>query len=163
VPSGPDISSLEKEEKWIKMSRMKTFVLAQVDRVSKLIGVDLRYILRGGTYLAMTQISSAIFAFLLTIAYAHYLSKDGLGIYKFMLSTYSLFVIISLPGMDTSIVETIAKGNHGALKRSIAIKFKWGFLGTLAAWVYAIYLFYAGETVVGEIFLLVGVFLPFME
>jgi O-antigen/teichoic acid export membrane protein len=137
--------------------------LSLVDYFSKVFRIDLRYILKGGSFLGTTQVTSAIISFLLTLAFANFLPQDVFGTYKYVLATYALLAIFSLPGLDTSIVETVSKGHHGAFLHSVKTKFKWGFIGTLASFLYAGYHFYSGAAELGWVFILVGCFMPFME
>lgn len=134
-----------------------------IDIATKMVKVDVKYILKGGSYLGLTQVTSAIISFLLTLAFANFLPQEVFGTYKYVLATYALLAIFSLPGLDTSIVETVSKGNHGAFMHSVKTKFKWGFIGTLASFLYAGYHFYVGDTELAWVFILVGFFMPFME
>jgi O-antigen/teichoic acid export membrane protein len=137
--------------------------LAVLDRFSSILKIDLKYILRGGSLLGSTQLTSAAISFLLTLAFANFLPQDIFGTYKYILATYALLAILSLPGVDTAVIETTARGYHGAFMHSVWTKFRWGFLGTLASFAYAGYHFYNGAPQLGWVFILVGFFMPFME
>lgn len=113
--------------------------------------------------MGLTQISSALSAFFLTIAFANFLPQESYGVYKYVLSVYALFAIIALPGMDTALMETVAKGNHGAFVHGMKTKFKWGFVAGLITIAYAAYNFYTGHTELGTLFIMTGVAIPFME
>lgn len=134
-----------------------------LDYFSKIFKTDLRYIFQGGSLLTLTQITSAIFGFLMTIAFANYLDQELFGVYKYILATYALLALCSLPGIDTSLIDTISKGNTQAFKSAIFIKLRWGILGSLASFTYAAYNYFTGETMLGNIFIIIGIFLPFLE
>lgn len=119
--------------------------------------------MRGGTFLTFTQLTSALFGFVLTIAFAHYLPQDIYGVYRYILATYALLVIVSLPGLDTAVLETLSKGNQGAFKHALKTKFKYGFIGTLVSILYGLYHLYTGDQTLFWLFVLVGLFLPFIE
>lgn len=133
------------------------------NKLSKILKIDINYLMRGGTLLSLTQITSAVFGFFLTFAFARYLPVDVFGTYRYILAVYALLVITSLPGLDTAIIETIAKGNHKAFGHAIKTKFKYGFIGTGLSIAYGIYHYLTGETQLFWLFVLVGVFLPFIE
>ena len=125
--------------------------------------IDLNYLMRGGTFLSLTQITSALFGFLLTIAFARYLPQDIYGTYRYVLAAYTLLIIASLPGLDTAVLETLSKGNQGAFTHAIKTKFIYGFIGTALSWVYGIYHLYTGDITLFWLFILIGVFLPCIE
>lgn len=133
------------------------------NKLSYIFKIDMKYIMGGGSLLALTQVTSALFGFVTTIMFANYLPPESLGVYRYILATYALLALISLPGVDTALIETISKGNLAAFRHSIFIKLKWGLLGTIASWGYSIYSYYSGHADVAVIFVLVGIFLPFME
>ncbi len=141
------------------LSRIKSFN-SQLTRILK---VDINYLMRGGTFLTLTQLSSALIGFILTIYFAKYLPQDIYGTYRYILSAYALISIAALPGIDTAIIETVSKGNHGALRYSVITKFKWGLLGALASLGVSAYNFYTGDVTLGYVFVLLAIFLPFME
>lgn len=145
------------------MRKLTDTFLKMLDYFSKILKTDLRYIFSGGSLLTLTQITSAIFGFLMTLAFANYLPQDEFGVYKYVLATYSLLSIISLPGIDTSLIDTISKGNTGAFKNAIFVKLRWGLLGSLASILYATYCLFAGDETLFYLFLFVSIFLPFME
>lgn len=134
-----------------------------IDALSRIFKIDFRYIFKGGSLLGLTQISSALSAFVLTIAFANLLPQEDYGIYRYILSAYTLFAIIALPGMDTALMETVAKGNHGAFLHGIKTKLKWGVCAGVAALLYAAYNFYIGENQLGVLFIITGIAIPFME
>lgn len=134
-----------------------------VESLSRVFKIDFKYIFKGGSLLGLTQISSAVSAFVLTIAFANLLPQEDYGIYRYILSAYTLFAIIALPGIDTAMMETIAKGNHGAFIHGIKTKFRWGVFAGLATVIYAIYNFYIGEHQLGILFTITGIAIPFME
>lgn len=125
--------------------------------------VDIRYLLSGGFFLTLNQITSAIFGLVLTIAFANLVEPEVYGTYKYVLATYSLFTIVTLPGADTAILRAIAQGREYAFTAGIKLKAKWGLLGTMASIAYAAYNFSLHNTVLGNIFILVAIVIPFME
>lgn len=142
---------------------MRTYIQRVLISLSKVIKIDLGYLMRGGTLLGTTQATSAIIGLLMTIAFARYLPQDVYGTYRYILATYTLIAIASLPGIDSALIETISKGNQGAFRYGMKIKFKWGLLASLISLGFAGYHFFTGETTLMYCFILVAVFLPCME
>lgn len=143
--------------------KIKQTILNLIEKLSKIFKIDLKYLARGGSLLTIVQLSSAFFGFLMTLAYANYLSPEVFGTYKYVLAAYTIITLFSLPGIDSAMIETISRGNQGAMWHGLRTKFKWGFLGSLACLIYAFYNFYIGETMLFQVFLLMSIFVPFME
>ena len=80
-----------------------------------------------------------------------------------MLSVYSLLAILALPGVESAVLQSITKGYDSAFTRGVAVKLRWGLLGSLASSAYAGYLYIQGSVIMGHIFLLVAIALPLME
>lgn len=142
---------------------MLTHIRRLNDKLAKILKVDINYLMRGGTLLSSTQLTSAVFGFFLTFAFARYLPQDIFGTYKYILATYALLVITSLPGLDTAVLETLSKGNQGAFIHAIKTKFIYGFIGTFLSVLYGFYYLFTGNTQLFWLFCLVGIFLPFIE
>lgn len=134
-----------------------------LSRFERFLKTDLRYSLTGGFFLTVTQVTSAIVAFLMTIAFANLLPVETYGTYRYVLAVYGLLAIAALPGIDTAVLQSVSKGYDGAFKSGVAAKFRWGILGGLASAAYAGFLYYQGSMIMGHIFMLVAIALPFME
>ncbi len=129
----------------------------------KKIGIDLRYMLSGGFFLTLTQISSAIIGLFLTVAFANLLPVAAYGTYRYVLAAYSLIAIAALPGIDTAVLQSISQGKEGAFLAGVRAKFKWGLLGTALSLAFAAYEYAQTSHVMGFIFIVVAIALPFME
>ncbi len=125
--------------------------------------IDLRYALTGGFFLTLTQVTSAIAALGLTIAFANLLPIETYGTYRYILALYSLVAISALPGIETSVAQSVARGYDSSLVRGAKTRFKWGLLGAFGCMLYAGYLYTQGSMIMGHLFILMGISLPFME
>ena len=142
---------------------MQTLVARFLALLERLLKIDVQYALSGGFFLGLTQVTSAIVALGLTIAFANLLPVETYGTYRYVLAVYALLAIAALPGLETSMMQSVARRFDSSFKRSIFLKLRWGLLGALASFLYAGYLYSQGSMVMGHVFLLVGVALPFME
>lgn len=132
-------------------------------RLENLLRIDLRYAISGGFFLTATQVSSAVVALGLTIAFANLLPVETYGMYRYVISVYGLLTIAALPGIDTAIIQAVSNGNDAAFGEGLRAKLRWGLLGTGAALILAGYEFYTGSEVLGKVFILAAIALPFME
>lgn len=127
------------------------------------ININIEYWGKGSFWQSLVQVNATIFSLAVTIAFANLLPKQTLGIYNYILSIYSLLAIFTLSGMDTAIIQSIAKGKEGTVREALKSRIKWGVLGTLISFGMAIFYFYQGDTTFGYSFLIIAAFLPFFD
>ncbi|MCK9438562.1 oligosaccharide flippase family protein [Patescibacteria group bacterium] len=134
---------LKKSEKWTK--------------------TDMIYLAKGGFWLTLGQGVSSVSSFLLAIAFANLLPKETYGTYKYIMSIVSLLAIPTLAGMNTAIIQAVARGYEGSVIPAFKTKVKWGLLGGLASLALAGYYYFQGNNVLAIAFLISSVFVPFMD
>lgn len=132
-------------------------------RLERRLGLDLRYLLSGGFFLALTQVTSALIALGMTIAFANWVPVETYGTYRYLIAVYGLFALAALPGIDTAVLRAVSRGEDAAFDVGIRTKFRWGLLGAAAALGYAGYHFHSGSAALGYAFAVMGVALPLME
>lgn len=131
--------------------------------LERLLRVDVRYVASGGIFLSLTSVVSALTGFLLTVAFANFISQETFGIYRYVLSVYSLLALIALPGIDTALTRTASRGERGAYLAATYAKISWGFLGTLAGGGIALWYGLHGNHTLAILFLLAGAAVPLIE
>lgn len=134
-----------------------------LDYLTALTKVDLRYALSGGFFLTLTQISSAVIALGLTIAFANLIPIETYGTYRYILATYALISIAALPGIDTAVLQSVSRGFDRSFMEGVRIKFRWSLLGTFGGLLYAGYLYAQGSPVMANLFIIMAIAVPFME
>ncbi|MEK7173830.1 MAG: hypothetical protein AAB710_01975, partial [Patescibacteria group bacterium] len=68
--------------------------------LTRFLQTDVRYLARSTAWLSMGSVIGTTVAFILSLAYARYISKDVYGSYRFILSVIGMAGIFSLPGMS---------------------------------------------------------------
>jgi O-antigen/teichoic acid export membrane protein len=126
-------------------------------------GTDMLYVTKGSFWLSAGQMATSLTAFLLSIAFAHYLSKESFGTYKYVLSVTGLIGSLALNGLGTAVTRAIAKGADAELMKGFWLNVRWSAVVTLAAWVVAIYYFLQGNSQLGISFLIVGGASPLLD
>ena len=145
----------------LEITRNKTYHFLRW--TEKWIKTDMVYFTMGGFWLTVGQLFSSLSAFLLSIAFANLLPRETYGIYKYVLSIASILSIPTLSGISTALTQSVAKGFEGSLKLAIKTRIKWGLIGTIASLILAGYYFYQNNTSLTFSFLIVAIFLPFMD
>lgn len=124
---------------------------------------DMVYLAHGGFWLTLNQAISSISGFILSIAFANLLPKEIYGNYKYILSVAGLLSVFTLPGINTSITRAVAQGLEGSIFPALKTKIRWGLLGSLVSLILAAYYYVNSNHDFTIAFLIMAVFLPFME
>jgi O-antigen/teichoic acid export membrane protein len=132
-------------------------------KMSTLLRTDTSYVARGGFFLGLTQVTSAIAGLISTIAFANLLPVETFGTYKYILALYAMVSIVALPGLDTSLTQAVARGFDGTYRENIRARMKYGFIGTAGSILYATYLASQGSFILASLIILMGLALPFFE
>lgn len=142
------------------MKKAKAFAKRILERIGKIIQLDMAYAVKGGSWLIFGNASSSFLLFLLSIAYANFLSKDAFGEFKYIQSIAAVLVALTLTGMNTAVTQAVARGFEGTLKKSVIVQLKWGLIYTIASIaVGAIYL-YRGNFQLGVSLMAISVLTP---
>lgn len=134
-----------------------------IEKAEKIFKTDIKYLLKGGSWLGISQIITSLCAFGLSIAFANLLNPDIYGMYKYILSITSLLLIPTLTGIDSAVIQAVAKGFEGTYKTGLKTKISWGVIGLLASLGVSLYYFLVSNIFLSVSFLIVAVFIPFIE
>lgn len=121
------------------------------------------YLASGGFWLTTGQVISSLSAFSLAIAFANLLPPETYGTYKYLLSIAAIFSIFTLPGMNTAIARSVARGNEITICVATKTRVIWSFLGTLAAFAGATYYFINDNLELAIALAIIGAVLPFFD
>lgn len=118
---------------------------------------------RGSFWWIVGKIGVGLLAFLSLMAFAHWLPKEEFGTYQYVLSWLALPAMFTLPGIDTSLVRSIARGADGTFASALRAKINWGFLAMLVIAVFGAWQIHTGHLGLGIAFLVGAIFAPFRE
>lgn len=124
---------------------------------------DMVYIAKGGFWLIVAKVGLSAISFVTMIAFANWLPKESYGTYQFVVSGLGLLVIFSLPGINTSIIKSIAQKKEGNLPLALKTKMKWGVIGSSLSLGIAGWYFLQGNNLLAGAFILVALFVPFEQ
>jgi O-antigen/teichoic acid export membrane protein len=155
------LSETAKANTFIKKLRGLFYsILRKSERFTK---TDMVYLAKGTFWLNLAQVVSSIFGLLLSIAFAHIISQEVFGTYKFVLSTAGIITSFALSGLGSAALRAVAKGNEGDFLRVFFISLKWGLGLCLASFAISIYYFLQENHLLGNAFLIVGCFAPLLD
>jgi len=130
-----------------------------IDRIQKLVGIDLKYYLSGGGYLFIAQTAPLIFLFASTWFLTNRLSKDVYGYYSYVQNLLGMFSVFTLPGYYNAVVKSTVRGHHGVLKLSARRRLAFSIIGSLILMAISLYFWSIGDNekasgiLVGSLFL----------
>ena len=112
------------------------------DKIQKKFRIDAHYFLKGGFWLTLTQVIVTLAGLVTTAVFAHYLSENEYGIYRYLLGLAIIFSSFSLTGLGQSILQTSAKGFYNFYNETLRLNLLWNIPTLLASGAGAIYYFY---------------------
>ncbi len=116
-----------------------------IDRLQKLLGIDLRYYISGGSYLLISQIAPLTFLFASTWFLTNYLNKEVYGYYSYVQSILGMLSVFTLPGYYNAVIKSTARGFHGSLLKSAKKRLSFSLLGSLLLVSISIYFWSMGD------------------
>jgi O-antigen/teichoic acid export membrane protein len=120
------------------------------------------YYLKNGLWVAIRQLVGFITGLVFSVAFARLASSEVFGNYQLVISIIATLAILSIPGLNTSIIQSTARGFDGSYIRSVRISFLWSLLGVPALLVIGAYYYYFQGHAVGMALMVSSVFFPFL-
>lgn len=124
------------------------------------VNIDLSYFVKNGFWVGIRQVITVISGIILYSIFARFLDKEILGQYQFILSTWAIVSIFSIPGLNTSIMTAVAKGKDGNYKEVVKKSFLWSLIGIPILWIIGGY-YLKTKYALGVSFLVTSIFFPF--
>lgn len=131
-----------------------------ITRLQRLLKVDLRYILHGGSFLMLGQILAGISGMLLTITLAHYLEQSEYGQYSYIFSIAGIVAAFTLSGIDTVVTQSVARGHDRAIIDGFKTKMSWGIPVGIISLLCGGYYYYNDNHLLGASFAVIGISTP---
>lgn len=131
--------------------------------LEKYTKTDMVYLAKGGFWLSIGQGMAMISSFALSVLLARALPQETFGTYKFILSITSIISGLSLSGLGTALLQSVARGKDGTLFLAIRTQLIWtsvlGVTFLLAAGYYGL----NGNYTIATSLLIAGATTPFVN
>ena len=124
---------------------------------------DMVYLVRGGFWLTLGQVITAISSFLLSIAFANLVPKAVYGTFRYITSVASTLNAFSLTGIGTALVRSVARGYGGTLRHGFLLSIRWSALLVFLSFTGAVYYYLRGNIALAVSLLFIGSFSPFLN
>lgn len=129
----------------------------------KIFKTDMKYLIKNSFWLYFGQAGASLISFVLIIAFAHFLTPEEYGTYKYIMSISSIILTLSLSGIGTSVVRSVSKNFEGSLKDGFKQSLRWGILTTVISFSIGIYYLINSNETLGYSLLIIGIFSPILN
>jgi len=145
------------------MNKTKEKILNLIIKSQKYTKTDMLYITKGGFWLLVGKGGLTLITLVSMIAFARFLPIEEFGTYKYILSLVGLATIFTLPGINTTLIRSIAKGYEGTLGLAVKEKTRFAMMGSLVLFSVALWYAFNENFLLAGSLAIAGIFLPFKE
>jgi len=122
---------------------------------------DMVYLAKGGFWITFAQIFVSLSSFILAIAFAHFVSKEDYGEYKYIISLIGIMSTFTLSGLNSAVLRSVSAGFDKTLQYAFWKNIKWSAVFFLLAFSSSIYYFVNSNYSIGISMLIAGSLWPF--
>ncbi len=142
------------------VSRLKQRLISLLRWSERYTKTDMVYLASGTFWSNLNAAVVAGMAFLGSIMFAHYLSKDAYGTYQYILSISGLLASLTLTGMNSAVVRAVARGHEGELKHAVRFQVVASVIPFVAGLCAAAWYFTHGNHALALAFVCTAIFMP---
>lgn len=142
---------------------IKQRLLPFAERLQAFFRTDIRYLTKGGFWLAAGSAANSLSSFILAIAFANLVPKEAYGTYKFILAVAGVFFSFTLTGAAEAVVRAVARGSEGTLRTAFRASLRWSLAVSLAAVAAAAYYGIQGNRVLALALLIIAAAAPILN
>ena len=145
------------------MGSLRNTLYRALRRSESFFKTDMVYLARGGFWFTFAQIFVSLSSFILAISFAHFVTKEAYGQYKYVLSLAALISTLTLTGLPSALLRSLTSGYEGTLAYAFWKNLEWSALFFIAALGMAAYYFLHGNSSLAISLLIVGSLWPFLQ
>jgi len=125
------------------------------------VGLDLPYYTKNSFWIFLKQIIVILSEILLSVIFARFTTKEVFGNYNFLIAIIAMLSIVSIPGLNTSILRSISRGYDGVYKKGVKLSFLWSLLGIPLLLLIGGYYYFFDQRIIGIGLFIASIFFPF--
>ncbi|HEY9586185.1 MAG TPA: oligosaccharide flippase family protein [Candidatus Paceibacterota bacterium] len=107
----------------LNKAKVKTHALLR--KSEKYTKTDMVYAARGGFWLVLGYVATALSSFVLALLFARFVPKEIYGNYKYILSLIGLSAVFCLSGLSQGVLQSVARGFYGTFFEAIRLSLRW--------------------------------------
>ena len=121
------------------------------------------YLTKGGFWLNANTVITNVFAFILSVFFAKFVSQETYGVYQFVLSVSSIIGAVTLTGMNTAVIQAVARGFEGVFSKSVKTQIKYSALPLILGLILSLYYALNQNSDISISLIFVAIFLPLVN
>jgi len=134
----------------------------RLNEYSRRYQIDLAYAIKNEFWVYFRLGVSLLIGLGVAIAFARLAPKEVFGQYTFILAILAIISLFSIPGLNSAVLRSTARGNEGNYEKAVKTSFLWSLLGIPALLGLGAYYYYFDSAVIGFGFMVCSVFFPFI-
>lgn len=127
------------------------------------LDTDISYLTRGGGWTSISQALGILIGLATAYVFANFLPQAAYGTYKYVLAGAAFIAIPALNGMNTAVLQAIAKHADGTARAAMRKRFLFGLIGTVGGLIVSAYYLIQGDLTLGIGFFLAALTVPCIE
>lgn len=147
----------------VMLSSSKNAFIRLLRWSERYLKTDMLYLAGGGFWVIVGQAVSSLSVFALAVAFANLVPPEVYGTYKYILSLAGIFAIFALPGMNTSLMQTTARGADSTIYAATRARILYACIGSIFALVGSAYYLYNGNAQLSIALLIIAASLPLFD
>ena len=128
---------------------------------SRKLQIDLSYYLKGGFMLLLPIMVEYGIGLVRSVLLARWAGRELYGQYGFLVSIVGITGLLSLPGIGSALIKSVAEGKSGALHTATLARLRWGIAAAGVTLLTAAYFLYVdNDRTIGLALVVAAFFLP---
>lgn len=118
---------------------MQTKLNHAISRLGERFNFDAHYFTKNTFWLLVGQGMMSVAAFITTVVFANYVSKQAIGDYRLIVSLYAVLAFFTLPGMGAALMHSVVNNKDGSLAEAVQMRQRYGLFAVVAGIILAFY------------------------
>ena len=136
---------------------------AKINKYEKRYQLDLSYAIKNSFWVYLRQAIALITGLAVSVVFARLASKEVFGQYNFILALLAVVSLLSIPGLNSAVMISSAKGYEGSYKKAVRTSFLWSLLGIPALLGVGAYYYYYNSQIIGFCLMMSSIFFPLLN
>lgn len=124
--------------------------------------IDLAYAIKNEFWVYLRQGVLLTTGLAASVAFARLAPKEVYGQYGFLLAILAIASLLSIPGLNTAVLRSVARGCEGNYKTAVKTSFLWSLLGIPALLGVGAYYYFYSTRILGVCLMMSSIFFPFI-
>ncbi len=125
-------------------------------------GINIPYFVKNSTWIGFKNIFTIGFGLLTMTLVARLVPKEIYGQYQFILTIVALFSITAIPGLNSSVIQSVANKFDGSYKEAVKTSFLWSLIGSFSLICLGLYWHFFQHSPLGIPIMIASVFFSFL-